>query len=69
MYKYMDDIKVFAKKEKELETLIQTIRIYIEDLGMEFGIKISAMQIRKSEQRESAEGIEISNQKCIWKLG
>ena len=25
---YMDDIKLFAKKEKELETLIQTVKIY-----------------------------------------
>ena len=28
---YMDDIKLFAKKEKELETLIQAMRIYSED--------------------------------------
>ena len=33
----MDDIKLFAKKEKELETLIHTVRIYIQDRGMEFG--------------------------------
>ena len=25
---YMEDIKLFAKNEKELETLIQTMRIY-----------------------------------------
>ena len=25
---YMDDIKLFAKNEKELETLIHTVRIY-----------------------------------------
>ena len=36
---YMDDIKLFAKNEKELETLIQTMRIYSEDIGMEFGIE------------------------------
>ena len=31
----MDDIKLFAKKE--LEFLIQTIRIYSQDIGMKFG--------------------------------
>ena len=31
---YMDDIKMFAKIETELETLIQTIRIYMPDIGM-----------------------------------
>ena len=35
---YMDSIKLFAKNEKELETLIQTVRIYKQDIGMEFGI-------------------------------
>ena len=36
---YRDDIKLFAKGEKELETLIQTVRIYSQDIGIEFGIK------------------------------
>ena len=34
---YMDDIKLFAKNEKELESLIHAVRIYSHDLGMEFG--------------------------------
>ena len=33
---YMDDIKQFAKNEKELETLKQAVKIYSEDIGMEF---------------------------------
>ena len=37
--KCMDDIKQFAKKEKELETLILAMRIYSEDIGMEFGLE------------------------------
>ena len=36
---YMDDIKQFVKNEQELETLIHAVRIYSQDLGMEFGIK------------------------------
>ena len=35
---YMDDFKLFAKKKKKMETLIQTIRIYSQDIGMEFGL-------------------------------
>ena len=34
----MNDINLFVKKEKELEALIQTVRIYSQDIGMEFGI-------------------------------
>ena len=36
---YMDDIKLFVKNEKELETLIQIVRIYNQDIGMKFDIK------------------------------
>ena len=36
---YMDDIKLFAKNEKELETLIHAVMIYSQDIRMEFGIE------------------------------
>ena len=41
------DIKIFAQnlKEKQLETLIQIIRIYSQDIGMEFSIEKCAMLI------------------------
>ena len=42
---YMDDIKLFAKKEKELETLTNVVRIYSQDIGMEFGIEKCAMLV------------------------
>ena len=45
---YMDDIKLFAKNEKELETLIHTIRIYSQDIRMEFGIEKCALLVMKS---------------------
>ena len=31
---YIDNIKLFAKNEKELETLIQAMRIYSPDIGV-----------------------------------
>ena len=45
---YMDDIKLFAKNEKELETLIHTIRIYSQDIGMGFGIEKCPLLVMKS---------------------
>ena len=36
---YMDEIKLFAKNEKELEILIENVRIYNQDIGIEFGMK------------------------------
>ena len=32
----MYEKKIFAKNEKEQENLIQTVRIYSQDIGMEF---------------------------------
>ena len=55
---YMDDIKTFAKNEKQ-QILIQTIRIYSQDIRMEFGIEKYAMIVIKSEKRETVEGLEL----------
>ena len=65
---YMDVIKVFTKNEKELETLIQTIRIYSQDRGMEYGIEKSTMLKMRNRKRESTEKIELPNQKSIRTL-
>ena len=36
---YVNDIKLFAKNERELETSIHAVRIYSQDIGMEFVIE------------------------------
>ena len=66
---YMDDIKVFAKNQTELESLIQTIRIYTQDIGMEFGIEKCAMLVIKKGKKEITEGIELPSQEKIRSLG
>ena len=61
---YIDDIKLFVKKEKELETLIQAVRIYSDDIRMEFGT-----EIMKNRKRQMMEEIELRNQRKIRTLG
>ena len=41
-------IKLSAKNEKELETLIQAVRMYSQVIGTEFGTKKCALLIMKS---------------------
>ena len=65
---YMDDIKLFAKNEKELETLILDIRISSQDLGMEFGIEKCSMLIMKSGKQHMTDGIELPNHDKIRTL-
>ena len=47
----MNDIKIFAKNEKELEPLIKTIRIFSQDIRMEFGIEKCTILIIKKKRR------------------
>ena len=65
---YMDDIKLFAKNEKELETLIHTVRIYSRDIGMEFGIEMCVMLVMKSGKRQLTDGMELPNKDKIKTL-
>ena len=44
---------MLAKNDKEMETLIQTIRIFSQDIGMEFGIEKYAMLIMKKEKKQN----------------
>ena len=33
----MDNLKLYAKDKKELDTLTQTVRVFSKDIGMDFG--------------------------------
>ena len=65
---FMDDIKLFAKNEKELETFIHSIRIYSQGIGMEFGIEKCSLLVVKSGKRHLTDGIELPNQDKIRTL-
>ena len=65
---YMDDIKLFSKNEKELETLIHAVRIYSQGIGMGFGIEKCAMLVMKNGKWHMTDGIELPNQDKIRTL-
>ena len=65
---YMDDIKLFAKNENELETIIHAVRIYSQDIGMEFGIEKCAVLVMKSGKWHLTDGMELPNQDKIRTL-
>ena len=37
---FMDDLKWYSRSEKGLDSLVQTVRLFSEDIGMEFGIEV-----------------------------
>ena len=65
---YMDYIKLFVKNEKELETVIHAVRIYSQDIGMEFDIEKCARLVMKSGKRHLTDGMELPNQDKIRTL-
>ena len=45
-----------------MEIIIQAIRIFPQDIGMESSVKNYSMFIIKSGRRQTTEGIELTNQ-------
>ncbi|XP_029643373.1 uncharacterized protein LOC115217830 [Octopus sinensis] len=58
---FMDDIKVYAKNKKGLESLVRTIHVFSNDVGMEFGIeKCATLKMKRGRSKRSQE-IEMLN--------
>ena len=55
--------------KKELETLIQAVTIYSDDIKMEFGIEKCAMFIMRNGKRQKMEEIKLPNQEKFRRLG
>ena len=49
---FLDDFKLYSRSEKGLDSLVQTVRVFSEDIGMEFGIENCAMVVMGEEDCE-----------------
>ena len=47
---FTNDLKLYSQSEKGLDSLVQTVRIFSEDIGMEFGIQKCA--VSNGERRD-----------------
>ena len=56
---YMDDLKLYAKDQNQLDTLINTVHIFSSDIGMEFGMKKCGVLILKRGKVSEVEGITL----------
>ena len=57
----MDDLKLYASNEKSLEPLIQTVRVFSNDTGMEFGVEKCAVLTMKKGKMANSNGIALPN--------
>ena len=64
----MDDMKLYSKTEKTLDSLIQTVRIFSNDIKMEFGIEKCAMLVLKRGKVVKSEGIKLPDNRKMRSL-
>ena len=62
---FIDDLKLYSKSKKTLDSLIQTERIFSKDIVMQFSIDRCAMLVMKREKLVHPDGIELRNYKVI----
>ena len=63
---YVDDVKLFAKSEEQIDTLVRTVHAFSSDIGMEFGIKICGILTMKRGKVVICEGRLKRKHKHIW---
>ena len=54
----MDDLKLCAKNERELDSFIQTVRIFSDDVGVVFDLDKCVLLVLKRGKMVQKEGIE-----------
>ena len=54
----MDDLKLYGKDKDQLDSLVQTVRIFSSDIGMTFGIEKCAMAEMKRTKLIDSDGLD-----------
>ena len=62
---FMDDLKLFAKNEDQIDNLVNTVRIFSEDIKMEFRLPKCGMLIMKRGKLVKSEGISMPDGKMM----
>ena len=56
---FMDDLKLYASNDNELESLVNEVKNYSDDIGMEFGLsKCAVLSVAKGKRKEGS-GLEL----------
>ena len=61
----MDDLKLYANNEKGLDSPVQTVRIFSDDIGMEFWIDKCATLVLKRGKITKFNGISLPDGKVM----
>ena len=63
----MDDLKLFAKWNDQIDSIVNTVYTFSEDIGMEFGIKKFGVLVlkRRKVDKVNSRGLNLSNGKLM----
>ena len=62
---FMDDLKLFAKNEDQIDNLVNAVRVCSEDIKMEFGLPKCGVLIMKRGKVVKSEGISMPDGKMM----
>ena len=66
---FMDDLKLYGVNKDQLDSLIQVVRIFSQDIKMSFGLeKCAVLEIRRGRQVDS-NGIDLPDDQHIGEIG
>ena len=65
---FMDDLKLYSRSEKGLGSLVQTVRVFSEDIRMEFGTEKCTMLVIEKGKIVKSVVIELPDGKVIKSL-
>ena len=61
----MDNLKLYSRSEKVLDSLVQTVCVIIEDIGLGFGVEKCAILVMEKGNIVKSVGIELPHGKVI----
>ena len=62
---FMDDLKLFGKSNEQIDSLVQTVFRFSEDVGMEFGLKKCEVVTLKKGKLVKFDGIYLPNNEIM----
>ena len=62
---FMDDLKLFAKNEEQIDTLVGTVHVFSTDIGMEFGMRKCGILTMKRGKLVRSEGLKLPNNEVM----
>lgn len=66
---FMDDLKLFAKNDNEIDSLVCTVNLISQDIGMQFGVKKCGVVTMKRGKLAKSTDIELSGGDKIREIG